>query len=163
LGRSLTRVREQVTPARITRRGLIGTGVLAGLLLVGISVFASPLGAAVRGAVASPARLATGLTPALEQSGLVALARDAAAETQEGISLLVQDVESAVRPLLPGGSAAVARARAARAYRNAFGHSMDEDLPDYKADVDAWVRQWQAAYDAGEPWAWSLLADPAPR
>jgi hypothetical protein len=42
---------------------------------------------------------------------------------------------------------------AALAYRQQFGHAMDEDLDEHSAEVEAWLTSWQAAYNRGEPWA----------
>jgi hypothetical protein len=49
---------------------------------------------------------------------------------------------------------------AARAYRQQFGHSMDEDLQNYGPDVEAWLVSWQAAYRRGEPWARGMVTQP---
>jgi hypothetical protein len=152
-----TRVRRLAALPRIRQRGLAGAFAIAILLIFCVSAFASespPL---------SPKRLAGDVGPALGRAGIVALVQDAIGETQDSLDLLFQDIASAVRPLVPGGSAAEARARAARAYRNAFGHDMAVDLPQYRSEVDAWVRTWQLAYNAGEEWAWVLLYNPTPR
>jgi hypothetical protein len=94
------------------------------------------------------------------ESPIVAGLGDSAAETKAALGLVLDDARGLVMPLLPGGREAEARARAARAYRNAFGRSMDEDLTMHRSDVEAWIVQWQGAYDTGEYWAWALLVGP---
>lgn len=44
-----------------------------------------------------------------------------------------------------------------QAYRTEFGSDPDEDLAAQRADIDAWRLNWQAGYDAQEPWSVALV------
>jgi hypothetical protein len=155
LARGVPSIRGQQRSAQAPRRPpVIVRAGAAGCLLV-LSV------GALQAAWSQPELLPRAgqlVTGELEQMGILALAQDALSETHEAVNLLLQEVESATR-FLRSGSRAPEPALAGLAYRAAFGHRMDEDLPAHQADVEAWLRTWQAAYRAGEPWAHALAAD----
>ncbi len=54
----------------------------------------------------------------------------------------------------------VALPAAAQAYRQQYGHGLDEDLGEYGPDIEEWLTSWQAAYNRGEPWARGMVEVP---
>jgi len=44
-----------------------------------------------------------------------------------------------------------------QAYRKQFGTDPDEDMAQNADEVEQWRITWQAAYDAGEEWATSMV------
>jgi hypothetical protein len=134
----------------------LGAPLVAGICAVCLLV----VGAGVlRAASNSPSGLQgtePQLTQPLEDAGF---AHDSQSETRGPLGLLQQILDSATRPLRPQDRTVETPTRAGLAYRAAFGHSLDKDLPEHEAEVEAWLATWEAAYRAGEPWARALLRD----
>jgi hypothetical protein len=88
-----------------------------------------------------------------EDLGLPELARDLTAAGRSAAGDLQAEAGSVVARLRVSDVPPAALPAAARAYRNQFGTSMDDDLAEYREDIEVWLGNWKAAYDNGEPWA----------
>jgi len=140
-----------------SRAGLIAVGALLAVLGVATSQQLMPSSQSVLGGGASSAQDAmTYVRESEEAAAVIGVLSDGVTGAIGMLHSLGTSVNETFAGLTGPRVPSSPVPSAAQAYRNQFGHSLDEDLAQYESDVETWIVNWRAAYEKGEPWAVQL-------